>query len=134
MMKAMVVDDNKSKAMLYIDKIEDKGIFTLYASDGHDALGKLAMEELVFVLCDIRMQGGPDGFQVRKVAIEQYGTPTFLYTDGDAAEYQRKHQDVRIFKKSDEDDEVTKTVDEIIETIYGSNTDGEGRIQEPTSM
>ena len=108
----LVVDDEESIRFLYKEELEEEGYRVILASDGEEALRKVAEEKPDLITLDIRMPG-LDGIEVLHMIKEIYkDIPVIMSTA--YGEYRRDYtvwtSDAYIVK--------TANLDELKETIH----------------
>lgn len=78
--KILIVDDEKSTAMLYQVELEAEGYQTEIAEDGEEALKMMDAEKFDLVLLDIKMPKLNGIETLEEMAVKKYRTPVLINT------------------------------------------------------
>jgi DNA-binding response OmpR family regulator len=83
----LLVEDEPLTGMALLADLEEHGYRVNLCATGFDALNFIDMEESIdTVVTDIRLENGPDGWEIARRARDQFPNSTVIYITGSASD------------------------------------------------
>jgi CheY-like chemotaxis protein len=81
----LVVDDEPLVRLVIVEALQEGGYNVIEADDGHSALEQIEqLAELRALITDIRVGGGPDGWELAHRAREKFAAIAVVYVTADS--------------------------------------------------